>query len=113
MLFRSHQDENYKKALQVRTLVKRDFENIFKDYDIILSLTSPTLPYSFDSLINSPLDMYKADLFTVPVNLVGLPALSMPIEEVNALPVGMQIIGNRFNDETVLKTAMGFERAVK
>lgn len=109
----SHQDENYKKALQVRTLVKRDFENIFKDYDIILSLTSPILPYSFDSLINSPLDMYKADLFTVPVNLVGLPALSMPIEEVNALPVGMQIIGNRFNDETVLKTAMGFERAVK
>ena len=108
-----HQDESYKKALQVRTLVKRDFENTFKDYDIILSLTSPILPYGFNSLINSPVEMYKADLFTVPVNLAGLPALSMPIDEVDGLPVGMQIIGSRFSDERVLKTAMGFERAVK
>lgn len=108
-----HQDETYKKALQIRTLVKRDFENAFKDYDIVLSLTSPILPYEFDSLINSPLDMYKADLYTVPVNLAGLCALSMPIEEVDGLPVGMQIIGNRFHDEKILKAAMGFERAVK
>ncbi len=112
-LSKGHQDDNYKKALQVRTLVKRDFEKAFKEYDVILSLTSPILAYSFNSLINSPLDMYKADLYTVPVNLVGLPALSIPIEEVDGLPVGMQIIGNRFHDERVLRTAIGFERAVR
>ncbi|MDY0234972.1 MAG: Asp-tRNA(Asn)/Glu-tRNA(Gln) amidotransferase subunit GatA [Gudongella sp.] len=108
-----YQDEYYKKALKVRTLIKKDFEKAFKDFDIILSLTSPILPFSFDSLINSPVDMYKADLYTVPVNLAGLCALSMPIEEAEGLPVGMQLIGNRFADGIVLKTAMGFERAVK
>jgi aspartyl-tRNA(Asn)/glutamyl-tRNA(Gln) amidotransferase subunit A len=108
-----YQDEHYIKALKIRTLVKRDFENLFKNYDIVLSLASPILPYAFDSLINSPVDMYKADMYTVPVNLAGMCALSMPIEEVDGLPVGMQIIGNRFADEKILKTAMGFERAVK
>ncbi len=113
VLSAGHQDESYKKALQIRTLVKKDFESIFKNYDIILSLTSPILPYGFDSLINSPLDMYKADLFTVPVNLAGLPGLSMPIGKVNGLPVGMQVIGGRFMDEKVLETAMAYEEAVK
>ncbi len=108
-----HQDQSYKKALRVRTLIKQDYENAFKDHDIILSLTAPMLPFKLDSIINSPVDMYKADLYTVPVNLAGLCGISIPMGDVDNLPVGLQITGPRFGDSTILKAGLGYERAVR
>lgn len=105
-------DEHYKKALKVRTLIKEDYDKAFKDYDIILSLTSPILPFEFDSIINDPVEMYKADLYTVPVNIAGLCSLSLPMGKVDGLPVGLQITGDRFMEEKIIKAALGFEKAV-
>lgn len=108
-----YQDEHYKKALKVRTLIKNDYDKTFKDYDVILSLTSPILPFPFDSIINSPVDMYKADLYTVPVNLAGLCAMSMPMGEIDGLPVGMQLTGNRFQESKIIRAGYAFEKVVK
>ena len=108
-----YQTENYKKALRVRTLIKQDYEKAFKDHDVILSLTAPMLPFELDSMVNSPVDMYKADLYTVPVNLAGLCAISVPMGDVDGLPVGLQITGPRFGDSTILKAGLGYERVVR
>jgi aspartyl-tRNA(Asn)/glutamyl-tRNA(Gln) amidotransferase subunit A len=108
-----YQTENYKKALRIRTLIKQDYEKAFRDHDVILSLTAPMLPFEIDSLINSPVDMYKADLYTVPVNLAGLCAISVPMGDVDGLPVGLQITGPRFGDSTILKAGLGYERVVR
>lgn len=94
----------YLKALRVRTLVIRDFKKAFMDYDILISPTMPSLPYKVGELTD-PLTMYKADVNTVPVNLAGLPALSMPIGFVKGLPVGLQIIGNYFGENILLNFA--------
>ncbi len=105
-------EESYKKALKVRTLIKQDFDRVFANHDIILSLASPILPYEFNSVINDPIEMYKADLYTVPVNLAGLCSMSVPMGTVDGLPVGLQIIGDRFKDANVIKAGLGYERAV-
>ncbi|MBC7086988.1 MAG: Asp-tRNA(Asn)/Glu-tRNA(Gln) amidotransferase subunit GatA [Tissierellales bacterium] len=110
-LSQGYKDEHYKKALKIRTLIKNDYDRIFKDYDVILSITSPILPFPFDSVINSPVDMYKADTYTVPVNLAGLCAISVPMGEVDSLPVGLQITANRFNEKTLFTAAYGYERS--
>ena len=107
-----HAEEHYKKALKVRTLIKEDYDRTYKDNDIILSLTSPILPYRFNSIINDPVEMYKADLYTVPANLVGLCSMSVPMGTVDGLPVGLQITGDRFKEENIIKAALGYERAV-
>lgn len=108
-----YQEEHYKKALKVRTLIKQDYERTYENYDIILSLASPILPFKLNSLINSPVEMYNADLFTVPINLAGLVSMCIPMGDVEGLPVGMQITGKRFGEETVIKTGLGYERAVR
>lgn len=105
-------DEHYKKALKVRTLIKEDYDKAFNDHDVILSLTSPILPFEFDSIINDPVEMYKSDLYTVPVNIAGLPSMSLPMGKVDGLPVGLQITGDRFMEEKIIKAALGFEKAV-
>ena len=105
-------DEHYKKALKVRTLIKQDYDNAFANHDIILSLTSPILPFEFDSIVNDPVEMYKADLYTVPVNIAGLCSMSIPMGTVDNLPVGIQITGDRFKDINIIKAALGYERAV-
>lgn len=105
-------DEHYKKALKVRTLIKQDYDNAFANHDIILSLTSPILPFEFDSIVNDPVEMYKADLYTVPVNIAGLCSMSIPMGTVDNLPVGIQITGDRFKDVNIIKAALGYERAV-
>ena len=105
-------DEHYKKALKVRTLIKQDYDNAFANHDVILSLTSPILPFEFDSIVNDPVEMYKADLYTVPVNIAGLCSMSIPMGTVDDLPVGIQITGDRFKDINIIKAALGYERAV-
>ncbi len=105
-------EEHYKKALKVRTLIKEDYDKAFANHDVILSLVSPVLPFKFDSMIKDPVEMYKADLYTVPVNIAGLCSLSLPMGKVDGLPVGLQITGDRFMEEKIIKAGLGFERAV-
>ena len=109
-LSRGHAEEYYKKALKVRTLIKDDFDKAFEKYDIILSPTTPDLSFKLGEKMDNPLDMYKSDLFTVPVNLAGICALSLPCGYVEGLPVGLQIIGDRFKEANILKAAYAFER---
>ncbi len=105
-------DEHYKKALKVRTLIKNDFDKAFGKYDVILSPTSPVLPFKFGE-IKDPLSMYMADLFTVPVNLAGLCAMSLPCGYVDELPVGIQLIGDRYKEANIFKTGLGLEGGLK
>jgi len=102
----------YLKALKVRTLVKRDFERALKDCDVLIAPTMPALPFKIGELAD-PLTMYKMDVNTVPINLAGVPALSLPIGFVKGLPVGMQIIGRYFEENTILSFALKIEREVK
>jgi len=103
-------DAYYLKAQKVRTLIKQDFENIFNKYDLILGPTAPTTSFKIGEKIDDPLTMYLNDILTVPVNLAGLPAISIPAGLVNGLPVGLQLIGNYFDEKTILKAAYAFEQ---
>jgi len=105
-------EEYYKKPLKIRTLIRQDYDKVFADYDIILSLTSPTPPYEFNSKLNNPVEMYKADLYTVPINIAGLCGISIPIGMADGLPVGLQIVGDRMKEHNIIKAALGYERAV-
>lgn len=105
-----HAEDYYKKAMKVRSLIKEDFNKAFKDYDIILSPTTIGLPFKLGEKANDPLDMYKSDIFTVPVNLAGICAMSIPCGYVDGLPVGLQIIGNSFKEENILKAGYAFEK---
>ncbi len=99
----------YLKALKVRTLVIEDFRRAFEKYDVLVAPTMPALPFKIGELAD-PLTMYKADVNTVPINLAGVPAVSVPIGFVKGLPVGMQIIGRHFDENTILSLAMEVER---
>lgn len=104
-------DAYYLKASKVRTLIKADFERAFKEVDLILTPTTPTPPFKLGEKLSDPLQMYLSDIFTIPVNLSGLPALSLPVGFAdNNLPVGMQIIGPQFKDELVLALAYQIEK---
>ncbi|AGK61132.1 aspartyl/glutamyl-tRNA(Asn/Gln) amidotransferase subunit A [Archaeoglobus sulfaticallidus PM70-1] len=98
----------YLKALKVRTLVINDFERALSKYDLLIAPTMPSLPFRIGELAD-PLTMYKADVNTVPINLSGLPSLSMPIFMRKGLPVGMQIIGNYFSESLILSFAKQLE----
>lgn len=108
-----HAEEHYKRALKVRSLIIDDFKKAFKEYDVIISPTTPILPFKFGEKIKNPLSMYKADLYTVPVNLAGLCAISIPCGYVDGLPVGLQIIGNKFREANIIKVGLGFEGGKK
>lgn len=103
-------DAYYKKALQVRTLIKRDFEQAFQQVDLILVPTAPTPAFKLGEKISNPLQMYLSDIFTIPASLAGLPALSLPCGKVDNLPVGLQIIGRQFDEKTILRLAYHFEQ---
>jgi aspartyl-tRNA(Asn)/glutamyl-tRNA(Gln) amidotransferase subunit A len=103
-------DAYYLRALKVRTLVKRDFDRAFEKVDFILTPTSPTVPFKLGERVDDPLAMYLSDVFTINVNLAGLPGVSVPCAFVNGLPVGLQIIGRNFDDDGVLGAAAAFER---
>lgn len=108
-LSRGYAEDHYKKALKVRTLIKNDFDKAFSKYDVILSPTTPLLPFKFGEKIDDPISMYKADLFTVPVNLAGLCAMSVPAGYVDGLPIGLQMIGDRLKEANIIKAGLGFE----
>ena len=114
VLSSGYYDAYYKKAQQVRTLVKKEFAKAFEKYDVILTPTSPTVAFDLDSRASNPLEMYLADICTVSVNIAGLPGISVPCAvDSEGMPIGMQLIGNYFEEEKILNAAYTFEQAVK
>jgi Asp-tRNAAsn/Glu-tRNAGln amidotransferase A subunit and related amidases len=103
----------YLKAMKVRALIKRDFEEAFKKVDVIACPTSPSTAFKFGERTQDPIKMYLSDIFTVSVNLAGLPAISVPIGRVNNLPVGGQFIGKPFDEATLLKLSYLWEQHYK
>ena len=114
VLSSGYYDAYYKKAQQVRTLVMNEFDKAFEKYDVILTPTSPTVAFDIGSKSNNPLEMYLADICTVSVNIAGLPGISIPcgVDKAN-MPIGMQLIGNKFQEETILNVAYTFEQKIK
>ena len=113
VLSAGYYDAYYLKAQKVRRLIKNDFDEAFKKCDVILTPTSPIEPFDIGSkkMQESPINMYLNDVFTVSVNLAGLPAMSLPIGlSKNGLPLGMQLIANRFDEGSIFKTAYHLER---
>lgn len=111
VLSSGYYDAYYKKAQKVRTLISNQFNEIFKNHDVILTPTSPTTAFEFNSK-SSPLEMYLADICTVSVNVAGLPGISVPCGvDSKGMPVGMQLIGNKFQEETILNAAYTYEQA--
>lgn len=103
-------DAYYLKAQKVRTLIRRDFEKVFEKYDVLITPTSPTPAFKIGEKIEDPLKMYLSDICTIPVNLAGLPAISIPAGFADGLPVGVQIIGKPYDEGTILKVAYTFEK---
>lgn len=105
-------DAYYKKAQQVRTLIKNDFEKVFEKYDVIIGPTAPSTAFKIGEKIDDPLTMYANDILTIPVNLAGVPGISIPCGfGANGLPLGLQIIGKHFDESTVYRVAHAFEQA--
>ena len=114
VLSSGYYDAYYKKAQQVRTLVMNEFNKAFEKYDVILAPTSPTTAFDIGSKSNNPLEMYLADICTVSVNIAGLPGISIPCGvDKEGMPIGMQLIGNKFCEETILNAAYTFEQDLK
>jgi len=103
-------DAYYLKAQKVRTLIKQDFDNVFANYDLIIGPTAPTPAFRIGEQVGDPLTMYLNDICTIPVNLAGVPAISVPCGTSNGLPIGLQIIGKAFDEATVLRAAHAFEQ---
>ena len=105
-------DAYYLKAQKVRTLIKRDFESAFQQVDVLICPTSPTTAFKAGEKTDDPLSMYLSDLMTIPVNLAGLPALSIPCGfDEQGLPIGMQMIGNVLKEDVLLSVAYAYEQA--
>lgn len=103
-------DAYYLKALKVRTLIKQDFEKAFKHFDVLLSPTAPSPAFKIGEKSADPLSMYLSDIATIPVNLAGLPAISLPCGFSNGLPIGLQIIGEAFAEDKLLQVAYTYEQ---
>ncbi|KKS78948.1 MAG: Glutamyl-tRNA(Gln) amidotransferase subunit A [Candidatus Azambacteria bacterium GW2011_GWE1_42_9] len=105
ILSAGYYDAYYTRAQKVRKLIKQDFDRAFETIDAIITPTSPTTAFKLGEKTQDPLSMYLADIYTISVNLIGAPGISIPIQEVNNLPVGLQLIGNNFEDIKLLKIA--------
>jgi aspartyl-tRNA(Asn)/glutamyl-tRNA(Gln) amidotransferase subunit A len=104
-------DAYYLKALKVRGLIKSDFDRAFERYDMLLSPTSPSVAFRIGEKAGDPLQMKLADICTLPVNLAGIPAISIPCGEAEGLPVGLQIMGRPFEEDILLRTAFAYEQS--
>jgi aspartyl-tRNA(Asn)/glutamyl-tRNA(Gln) amidotransferase subunit A len=105
-------DAYYKKASQVRTLITNDFDAAFKSCDVIATPTAPTAAFKRGEKIKDPLTMYLSDIFTISCNLAGIPGLSIPCGFTkDGLPIGLQLLGRRLDEATLLKAAFAYEQA--
>ncbi|MFC2038564.1 Asp-tRNA(Asn)/Glu-tRNA(Gln) amidotransferase subunit GatA [Chloroflexota bacterium] len=103
-------DAYYLKAQKVRTLIRREFDATFEKYDVILTPTSPTVPFKIGEKTDDPVQMYLSDVCTLPINIAGVPAISIPAGFSDGLPVGMQIIGKPFDEESIFKVTHAFQQ---
>jgi len=106
-------DAYYLKAQKVRTLIRREFDQAFEKFDALITPTSPTVPFKIGEKMDDPLQMYLSDVCTLPINIAGVPAVSVPAGFAHDLPVGMQIIGKPFAEETILRIAYAYEQATE
>jgi aspartyl-tRNA(Asn)/glutamyl-tRNA(Gln) amidotransferase subunit A len=106
-------DAYYLKAQKVRTLIIREFKGAFEKYDALVTPTSPTVPFKLGEKVDDPIQMYLSDVCTLPINIAGLPAISIPAGFAEGLPIGMQIIGKPFDEETILHIAFAYEQATE
>jgi aspartyl-tRNA(Asn)/glutamyl-tRNA(Gln) amidotransferase subunit A len=104
-------DAYYLKAQKVRTLIRREFDSAFEKYDALITPTSPTVPFKLGEKLDDPLQMYLSDVCTLPINIAGIPGLSIPAGFAHGLPVGMQILGKPFDEEVLLHIAFAYEQA--
>ena len=104
-------DAYYLKAQKVRTLIKQEFDQAFKKYDALVTPTSPTTAFKLGEKLEDPMQMYLTDVCTLPINIAGIPAISIPAGFANGLPIGMQIMGKPFDEETLLHIAFAYEQA--
>jgi aspartyl-tRNA(Asn)/glutamyl-tRNA(Gln) amidotransferase subunit A len=111
VLSAGYYDAYYLKAQQIRHLIRDDFQTALKDVDVIAGPTATGTAFKLNEMIDDPVSMYLSDLYTVSVNLAGLPAISVPAGFVNKLPVGMQLIGNYFEESRLLNIAHQFQKA--
>jgi len=111
VLSSGYYDAYYLKALKMRTLIKQDFDNAFSKVDAIVSPTTPSVAFGFGEKLDDPLKMYLTDVYTVPVNIAGLPAISLPCGfDASGMPVGMQLIGKHFSESLLLNIAYTYEQ---
>ena len=114
VLSSGYYDAYYKKAQKVRTYVKNEFDKAFQKYDVLLTPVSPYTAFKIGEKCNNPMEMYLADICTVSINIAGVPAISLPCGiDKEGMPVGMQLIGNRFEEEKILNVAYKFEQEIK
>ena len=106
-------DAWYVKAQKVRTLIRREFDAAFEKYDALITPTSPTVPFKIGDKMGDPLQMYLSDVCTLPVNIAGVPGISVPAGFVDGLPVGLQVIGRPFGEDTILRVAYAYEQATE
>lgn len=104
-------DDYYAKAAKVRTLIKQDFERVFEKVDVIVGPVSPTTAWNLGEKVDDPLTMYLSDIYTISANLAGIPGLSVPCGFIDGLPVGLQILGKQWGEETILKVGYAYEQA--
>jgi aspartyl-tRNA(Asn)/glutamyl-tRNA(Gln) amidotransferase subunit A len=103
-------DAYYLKAQKVRTLIRREFEEVFDRYDALITPTSPTVPFKIGERVDDPLQMYLSDVCTLPINIAGIPGLSIPAGFCDGLPVGMQILGKPFSEEMLFRIGYAYEQ---
>ena len=104
-------DAYYLKAQKVRTIISQEFQTAFQRYDALVSPVSPTAAFRLGEKVNDPVQMYRSDILTIPVNIAGLPGIAVPAGIVDGLPVGLQVMGPHFGEETLLRIAHAYEQA--
>jgi len=106
-------DAYYLKAQKVRHLIRREFDEAFAKYDVLAAPTSPTVAFELGAKLDDPMQMYLSDVFTLPINIAGIPAMSLPCGPVSNMPVGLQLMGKRFDEGTILRVAHAYEQATE
>jgi aspartyl-tRNA(Asn)/glutamyl-tRNA(Gln) amidotransferase subunit A len=106
-------DAYYVKAQKVRTLIKQDFDQAFASVDAIVAPTSPTVAFRLGARTDDPVQMYLADVFTIPANMAGIPGVAVPCGFSDGLPVSLQVLGRSFDEQTILRVAHAYEQSTE